>query len=108
MGSFGEDAQGLTFKERKELQERLTKAGFDTDGADGVIGDKTTLAIRAYEACQGARGDRARLEGAARPPQAVGRSAGRRAPPLPPRGDAGGLTEVSLIPGREGASSLGG
>ena len=53
MGSFGEDAQGLTFKERKELQERLTKAGFDTDGADGVIGDKTTLAIRAYEAAKG-------------------------------------------------------
>ena len=53
VGSFGEDAQGLTFKERKELQERLTKAGFDTDGADGVIGDKTTLAIRAYEAAKG-------------------------------------------------------
>ncbi|HCQ66153.1 MAG TPA: lytic murein transglycosylase [Rhodobacteraceae bacterium] len=53
VGSFGKDAQGLTFKERKELQERLTRAGFDTDGADGVIGDKTTTAIRAYETARG-------------------------------------------------------
>ena len=53
VGSFGKDAQGLTFKERKELQERLTRAGFDTDGADGVIGDKTTAAIRAYETARG-------------------------------------------------------
>ncbi len=52
-GSFGTDAQGLSFDERKELQERLTRAGFDTDGADGVIGDKTTAAIRAYEAARG-------------------------------------------------------
>lgn len=52
-GSFGEDAQGLTFKERQEIQKRLTRAGFDTDGADGVIGDKTTAAIRAFEAARG-------------------------------------------------------
>ncbi|MCB1336406.1 MAG: lytic murein transglycosylase [Maritimibacter sp.] len=52
-GSFGADAQGLTLDERKELQARLTKAGFDTDGADGVIGDKTTAAIRGYETARG-------------------------------------------------------
>ena len=40
-------------KERKEIQERLTRAGFDTQGADGVIGDKTTAAIRAYEMAKG-------------------------------------------------------
>ena len=53
VGRFGNDAQGLSFKERKELQERLTRAGFDTQGADGVIGDKTTRAIRAYETARG-------------------------------------------------------
>ena len=53
VGSFGADAQGLTFDQRQELQERLTRAGYDTDGADGVIGDKTTAAIRAYEAAHG-------------------------------------------------------
>lgn len=47
---FGPDAQGLTLAERKELQTRLTRAGFSTEGADGVIGDKTTAAIRAWEA----------------------------------------------------------
>ncbi|GKY87180.1 lytic murein transglycosylase [Sinisalibacter aestuarii] len=52
VGSFGTDAQGLTLDERKEVQERLTRAGFDTQGADGVIGDKTTAAIRAYEAAR--------------------------------------------------------
>ncbi len=53
VGSFGADAQGLTLEERIEIQERLTRAGFDTNGADGVIGDNTTAAIRAYEAAKG-------------------------------------------------------
>jgi len=53
VGSFGTDAQGLTLDERKEIQDRLTAAGFDTQGADGVIGDKTTAAIRAYEQARG-------------------------------------------------------
>ncbi len=49
VGTFGPDAQGLTLEERKEIQARLTAAGFDTEGTDGVIGDKTTAAIRAFE-----------------------------------------------------------
>jgi len=53
VGNFGTDAQGLTLAERKEIQDRLTAAGFDTQGADGVIGDKTTAAIRAYEQARG-------------------------------------------------------
>ncbi|PID35773.1 MAG: murein transglycosylase [Rhodobacterales bacterium] len=53
VGSFGEDANGLTLAERRDLQERLTRAGFDAGGNDGVIGDKTTAAIRAYEAARG-------------------------------------------------------
>ncbi|OIP88001.1 MAG: murein transglycosylase [Rhodobacterales bacterium CG2_30_65_12] len=52
-GNFGADAQGLTLAERKEMQARLTRAGFDTQGTDGVIGDKTTAAIRGYERARG-------------------------------------------------------
>ena len=47
--SFPPDATGLTIEDRKELQRRLTAAGFDTGGADGVIGSRTTAAISAYE-----------------------------------------------------------
>lgn len=46
---FGPDAQGLTLADRKELQRRLTSAGFDTEGADGVIGSKSEAAISAYQ-----------------------------------------------------------
>jgi lytic murein transglycosylase len=51
--SFPPDASGLTIDDRKELQRRLTAAGFDTGGADGVIGSRTTEAISAYERSQG-------------------------------------------------------
>ena len=50
---FPDDAQGLGIAERREIQERLTAAGLDTGGVDGVIGDKTTAAIRAFEAARG-------------------------------------------------------
>lgn len=52
-GSFGPDPQGLTLDDRKDIQRRLTAAGFDTDGSDGVIGAKSEAAIRAYEAANG-------------------------------------------------------
>lgn len=52
-GSFPPDENGLTRADRIALQERLTEAGFDTQGADGVIGDNTTAAIRAWQASQG-------------------------------------------------------
>ncbi len=48
-GSFPPDAQGMTINDRRELQQRLTEAGFDTDGADGVIGTNTKSAISAYQ-----------------------------------------------------------
>ncbi|MHA7876600.1 lytic murein transglycosylase [Roseivivax sp.] len=51
--SFGPDEYGLTVEDRRRLQERLTARGFDTGGTDGVIGPKTTEAIRAYQAAQG-------------------------------------------------------
>jgi membrane-bound lytic murein transglycosylase B len=39
----------LVFAERRELQERLTKAGFDTGGVDGKIGPNTIAAVRAFQ-----------------------------------------------------------
>jgi membrane-bound lytic murein transglycosylase B len=35
------------------LQQRLTANGFDTQGADGVIGPNTEKAISAYQASKG-------------------------------------------------------
>ncbi|MDT8854264.1 lytic murein transglycosylase [Paracoccaceae bacterium Fryx2] len=52
-GAFPPDAQGLTIADRQDLQRRLTAAGFDTEGSDGVIGSKTEAAIRAYQASVG-------------------------------------------------------
>ncbi len=48
--SFPPDAAGMTLEDRKEMQQRLTAQGFDTEGSDGVIGTKTRAAISAYEA----------------------------------------------------------
>lgn len=45
--------RALTFKERKEMQRRLTSAGFDTKGIDGRIGPKTINAVRAYQVANG-------------------------------------------------------
>ncbi|MGV6847556.1 MAG: lytic murein transglycosylase [Marinibacterium sp.] len=51
--SFGPDANGLTRTDRQEVQRRLTAAGFDTGGDDGVIGPKSIAAIEAYERARG-------------------------------------------------------
>lgn len=51
--SFGPDETGLTLEERKELQTRLSAAGYDTGGADGVIGSKSTAAISDYQRARG-------------------------------------------------------
>lgn len=47
------DDRALLFSERKELQERLTRAGFDTQGVDGKIGPNTLAAIRAFQRSAG-------------------------------------------------------
>lgn len=43
----------LSFTEKKELQTRLTQAGFDTQGIDGRTGPNTVNAVRAYQLAQG-------------------------------------------------------
>lgn len=48
-GDFPPDKNGLTIRDRKSLQQKLTRKGFDTGGADGVIGSKTEAAIKAYQ-----------------------------------------------------------
>jgi len=48
-GSWPRDDRPLTSTERKELQTRLTQAGYDTQGVDGRIGPMTLQAIRGYQ-----------------------------------------------------------
>ncbi|MFS4439599.1 lytic murein transglycosylase [Paracoccaceae bacterium GXU_MW_L88] len=50
---FPPDQYGLTKDDRIALQQRLTQRGFDTGGADGVIGSNTTAAIEGYQRAQG-------------------------------------------------------
>ncbi len=45
--------RALSFAERKEMQQRLTQAGFSTQGIDGRVGPKTIDAIRAYQKNRG-------------------------------------------------------
>lgn len=52
-GSFPPDEYGLTKDDRIALQRGLTAKGFDTGGADGVIGPKSRAAISAYQASLG-------------------------------------------------------
>lgn len=41
--------RALTLAERRDLQDRLTKAGFDAGGVDGRIGPKTIAAVKAFQ-----------------------------------------------------------
>lgn len=49
--------RALTFSERKELQRRLTAAGFDTVKIDGKIGPLTIDAVRAFQRSEGLEPD---------------------------------------------------
>jgi lytic murein transglycosylase len=48
-GNWPAGERALKRAERKELQTLLTRAGFSTGGADGVIGPNTVQAIRGYQ-----------------------------------------------------------
>ena len=52
-GSFPADQFGLSKKDRIQMQQRLTALGFDTGGADGVIGPNTNKAIAEYQSSIG-------------------------------------------------------
>jgi membrane-bound lytic murein transglycosylase B len=52
-GGWPRGDRALTYDERKEMQRRLTAAGFDTRGIDGKIGPLTIAAVRAWQAAQG-------------------------------------------------------
>ncbi|MGL4412689.1 lytic murein transglycosylase [Roseinatronobacter monicus] len=52
-GNFQPDRFGLRLGDRQEIQRRLTQAGFDTQGADGVIGPNSESAIRAWQQARG-------------------------------------------------------
>lgn len=45
--------RNLRFSEKKEMQQRLTRAGFNTEGVDGIIGPNTIAAIRRFQRSQG-------------------------------------------------------
>ncbi|WP_245815199.1 lytic murein transglycosylase [Shimia gijangensis] len=52
-GKWPRGDRALTQKERKELQRRLTRAGFDTQKIDGKIGPLTINAVRDYQKAHG-------------------------------------------------------
>jgi len=52
-GPFPPDRFGMRKDDRIALQQRLTAAGFDTRGADGVIGGNTRAAITAWQTRNG-------------------------------------------------------
>ena len=46
---FPSSERALTLPEVQELQTRLTKAGFDTGGTDGRVGNDTMKAIKDFQ-----------------------------------------------------------
>ncbi|MBE3639282.1 lytic murein transglycosylase [Mangrovicoccus algicola] len=50
---FPPDRYGMTKDDRMALQSRLTRAGYDTGGVDGVLGPKSQEAISAYQRARG-------------------------------------------------------
>jgi membrane-bound lytic murein transglycosylase B len=47
------ELRALTLEERRELQDRLGKAGFDPGGVDGRMGPKTIAAVKAFQKAKG-------------------------------------------------------
>jgi len=53
VGTWPRGERALSQDERKELQIRLTAAGFDPGGVDGLLGPKTRAAVRAFQKSAG-------------------------------------------------------
>lgn len=51
------EERALVLEERVDLQDRLTRAGFDAGGVDGRIGPKTIRAVQAWQEAQGLPAD---------------------------------------------------
>jgi membrane-bound lytic murein transglycosylase B len=51
--SWPRELRALTLEERRELQDLLTKAGFDSGGVDGRMGPKTIAAVKAFQNARG-------------------------------------------------------
>ena len=49
--------RALSRSEKEDMQQRLTRLGFDTRGADGVVGPDTRAAIRAWQRARGLPAD---------------------------------------------------
>ena len=47
------ELRALTLEERKELQDLLTRTGFDAGGVDGRMGPKTVAAVKAFQKARG-------------------------------------------------------
>ena len=52
-GNWPRQDRALSYDERIELQQRLTRAGFDTEKIDAKIGPLTIAAVRAYQVANG-------------------------------------------------------
>ena len=51
--SWPRELRALTLDERRELQDRLGKAGFDPGGVDGRMGPRTIAAVKALQTARG-------------------------------------------------------
>ena len=51
--SWPRDERGLTMAERFELQQLLARRGFDIGEPDGLLGPRTRIAIRNFQAATG-------------------------------------------------------
>ncbi len=56
-GSWPRDEEMLSVRQRVTLQEGLTTLGYDTGGADGVLGRRTRAAIREFQKARGLPAD---------------------------------------------------
>jgi len=52
-GTWPRELRALTLEERRALQDRLTRAGFDAGGVDGRMGPKTVAAVKAFQKARG-------------------------------------------------------